>query len=125
MATSRMRGLSSTVLAHPCYYPRVRLISRAPTTMARFDQLTSAEQLDRLTELALEDLYRILAVPLHVRPQSEWPMWLRAKVQAGQLVLAARLRVDEASLRQHEVDILPKLIEQIRQAKLENPALDL
>ena len=57
MVTSRMRGLSSTALAHPCYYPRVRLISRAPTK-ARFDQLTSAEQLDRLTELALEDLYR-------------------------------------------------------------------
>ena len=93
--------------------------------MARFDQLTSAEQLNRLTELALEDLYRILAVPLHVRPHSEWPMWLRAKVQAGQLVLAARLRVDEDSLRKRELDALPKLIEQIRQAKLENPALDL
>jgi len=124
MATPRMRGLSSTVLAHPCYYPRVRLISRAPT-MARFDQLTSAEQLNRLTELALEDLYRILAVPLHVRPHSEWPMWLRAKVQAGQLVLAARLRVDEDSLRKRELDALPKLLEQIRQAKIENPALDL
>jgi len=67
----------------------------------------------------------LLAVPLHVRPQSEWPMWLRAKVQAGQLVLAARLRVDEGSLRKRELDALPKLLEQIRQAKIENPALDL
>ena len=76
-------------------------------------------------ELALEDFYRILAVPLHVRPQSEWPMWLRAKLRVGQLVLAARLRVDEASLRKREVDILPKLLDQIRQAKADNPALDL
>ena len=93
--------------------------------MARFDQLTSAEQLNRLTELALADFHDILAMPLHVRPQSEWPMWLLAKLRVGQAVLAARLRVDEASLRKRELDALPKLLEQIRQAKIESPALDL
>lgn len=52
-------------------------------------------------------------------------MWLRAKLQAGQLVLAARLRVDEDALRKRETDALPKLLEKIRLAKQDNQALDL
>jgi hypothetical protein len=65
--------------------------------MPRFGQLTPAEQLNELTGLALQDFYGILAVPLHMCPASEWPMWLRAKVRAGAYVLSAKLRVDEAS----------------------------
>jgi hypothetical protein len=93
--------------------------------MQRFSDLTPAEQLNHLTELALANLYHILAVPLHARPQIEWPMWLRAKVQAGHLILSASLRVDEASLRKCELDALPRLMEAIAKAKADNPALDL
>jgi hypothetical protein len=52
-------------------------------------------------------------------------MWLRAKLRAGGYVIAAKLRVDEAALRKREMDALPKLIEQIAQAKLADPALNL
>lgn len=50
-------------------------------------------------------------------------MWLRAKLRAGKEVLAARLRVDENSMRRQELDVLPELIRQMAQAKAENPAL--
>lgn len=73
----------------------------------------------------LLDFEQIMAVPLHVRPVSEWPMWLRAKLRAGGHLLSARLRVDEAALKKRQLDVLPKLLEQIRQAKKDNPALDL
>ena len=39
--------------------------------------------------------------------------------------LAARMRVDEASLRTRELDVLPKLLEKIKKAKQDDPALDL
>jgi hypothetical protein len=93
--------------------------------MPRFTDLTPAEQLNHLTELALQDFHNILAVPLHVRPQYEWPMWLRAKIRAGGYVLAAKLRVDEASLRKRELDALPRLLQQIAKANADDPALDL
>jgi hypothetical protein len=57
------------------------------------------EQLNELARLALADFHHILAVPLHERPNSEWPMWLRAKIRASAYILSAKLRVDEASLR--------------------------
>ena len=95
------------------------------TLMPRFTDLTPAEKLNHLTELALENFHSILAVPLHVRPVEDRAMWLRAQVRAGAYVLAARLRVDEDALRKRELDALPKLLERIRQAKADNPALDL
>jgi hypothetical protein len=52
-------------------------------------------------------------------------MWLRAKLRAGAYVLSAKLRVDEASLRRRELDALPKLLDAIRRAKANDPALDL
>lgn len=52
-------------------------------------------------------------------------MWLRAKLRAGGYVLAAKLRVDEAALRKREMDALPKLLEQIAQAKKQDPSLNL
>jgi hypothetical protein len=93
--------------------------------MPRFTDLTPAEPLNRLTELTLVDFHYILAVPLQARPVAEWPMWLAAKAKAGHLILAAKLRVDEASLRKRELGALPKLLEKIEQAKRDNPALDL
>ena len=66
-----------------------------------------------------------MAVPLHRRPQSEWGMWLRAKVRVGAYILSARMRVDENSLRQRQLDALPKLLDQIERAKRADPALDL
>lgn len=81
--------------------------------------------MNELTALALQDYHRILAVPLHARPPGEIGMWLKAKLRAGRDVLAARLRVDEASLRKRELDVLPELIEMIQQAKKANPKLDL
>src|SRR5258708_102663 len=91
----------------------------------RFDLLRPAEQLNHLTYLTLRDFYSILAVPLHCRPVAEWPMWLRAKVRTGAYVLSARLRVDESSLRQRQLDALPKLLDQIEKAKKAHPSLDL
>ena len=64
-------------------------------------------------------------VPLHARPLNEWPMWLRAKLRAGRDVLGARLRVDEASLKRRELDVLPELLEMIKTAKAAKPELDL
>jgi hypothetical protein len=81
--------------------------------------------LNHLTTLAMQDFNRVLGVPLHHRPLPEWPMWLRAKMRASGYVLAAKLRVDEASLRKRELDALPKLLERIEQAKKDNPALEL
>jgi hypothetical protein len=52
-------------------------------------------------------------------------MWLRAKLRAGGYVLGAKLRVDEASLRKRELDVLPRLLEKIAKAKQDNPALNL
>jgi hypothetical protein len=52
-------------------------------------------------------------------------MWLRAKVRTGAYILSARLRVDESSLRQRQLDALPKLLDQIAKAKMADPALDL
>jgi hypothetical protein len=81
--------------------------------------------LNELTGLALQDYHRVLAIPLHNRPRDEWPMWLRAKLRAGRDVLAARLRVDENSLRKRSLDVLPELLKMIADAKQENPKLDL
>jgi hypothetical protein len=52
-------------------------------------------------------------------------MWLRAKVRTGAYILSARLRVDESSLRQRQLDALPKLLDQIAKAKRANPSLNL
>jgi hypothetical protein len=90
-----------------------------------FAELEPAEQLDQLTKLALSDYNRILAIPLHHRPRDEWGMWLRAKLRASRDVLAARLRVDENSLRRKQLDALPELLRMMAEAKAENPKLDL
>jgi hypothetical protein len=52
-------------------------------------------------------------------------MWLKAKLRAGRDVLAARLRVDENSLRKRQLDVLPELLKMMADAKRENPKLDL
>jgi hypothetical protein len=52
-------------------------------------------------------------------------MWLRAKLRASRDVLAARLRVDENSLRRKQLDALPELLRMMAEAKAENPKLDL
>ena len=78
-----------------------------------------------LTGLALDNWHEVMAIPLHRRPPGELGMWLRAKLRAGRDIIAARLRVDENSLRRRSLDTLPQLLEQIRQAKERNPDLEL
>lgn len=58
-------------------------------------------------------------------PSHEWPMWLRARQRAGRDMLAATLRVEERSLRRRTLDVLPQLLEEIRQARTAHPELEL
>jgi len=51
-------------------------------------------------------------------------MWLRARDRAGRSMLAATLRVEDRTLRQRELDMMPKLLAEIRQLRSRNPALD-
>jgi hypothetical protein len=76
-------------------------------------------------ELGLDNWHNVLAVPLHMRPQDEIGMWLRAKLRAGRDAIAAKLRVQEADLTKKAVDMLPDLLKAIAQAKRENPALEI
>lgn len=78
-----------------------------------------------LTGLALDAWHSVMAIPLHARPAHETGMWLRAKLRAGRDIIATRLRADENSLRQRQLDSLPELMEAIRVAKERDPALDL
>jgi hypothetical protein len=90
-----------------------------------FDKLEPAEQLAENTRLYLKHCHEILSTPLHVYPTSEWPMWLRAKQRAGRDMLAGTLRVEERSLRRRQLDVLPQLLECIREARAADPAIDL
>lgn len=71
----------------------------------------------------MEDMHRVLSVPLHSRPAAEWGMWLRAKLRTGRDVLGARLRVDENALKMRQMDVLPELIRKIREARESNSQL--
>lgn len=76
-----------------------------------------------LTELSLRHYHEILLIPIHNRPANELTLWLRAKLRATRDILNARIRVDEASLKRRELDVLPELIKMMREARQENPHL--
>lgn len=65
----------------------------------------------------------MLLIPIHNRPPAELTLWLRAKLRASRDVLAARMRVDEASLKRRELDVLPELIRMMHEARERNPHL--
>jgi hypothetical protein len=76
-----------------------------------------AERLDDLTHLALENILEVLAVPLHMRPPAEQKQWLQAKQRAWADVLRTRLHVDDHILKKQRIDMLPKLLEELKRTK--------
>jgi hypothetical protein len=76
-----------------------------------------AERLDDLTHLALENILEVLAVPLHMRATGEQMHWLKAKQRAWADVLRTRLHVDDHILKKQRIDMLPKLLEELKRTK--------
>lgn len=62
-------------------------------------------------------------MPLHMHPPNEVKMWVMAKNKAASETLRLRTRVDEQALKRQKLDALPKLLEEIRRAKADNPQL--
>ncbi len=50
-------------------------------------------------------------------------MWLRAKLRVLDRVLLTQTRVDENRLKARKLDVLPRLLEAIAEAKRVNPQL--
>ncbi len=65
----------------------------------------------------------VLSTPLHHVPDNERKMFFNGKLRAARDVFYGRMRIDEHALKRQKLDEIPKLLEEIRQAKLDNPAL--
>jgi len=82
-----------------------------------------SEKLERNVSVALDRDYEILAIPPHLRPPDELAMWLRAILRASESSKRTLTKVDENRMRRQKLDVLPKLMEKIKEAKAKNPNL--
>ena len=110
--------------AHLALPPPTREEQMLQETVA-FPAFNPAEKLDELVHLSLENYWEVLKVPLHRRPPEEQMAWLRAQMRANRDVLMAKIRVDDQVMKRHKLDALPALLEEIREAKRQNPKLAL
>jgi hypothetical protein len=82
-----------------------------------------AERLDELLTLALDNYFGTLKVPLHHRPVAERSLWARLQARAARDIVQTKLRLGDQQLKRQKLDALPKLLEEIRAAKRDNPRL--
>ena len=98
-------------------------VAAEATVVAPSATLAPPEKLHRLTHKSLDTYDEVLSTPLHHLPDRERKMFLSAKMRAARDVFYGRMRIDEQALKRQKLDALPKLLEEIRQAKAANPAL--
>jgi hypothetical protein len=82
-----------------------------------------AERLDELLTLSLDNYFNTLKVPLHHRPVAERSLWARLQARAARDIVQTKLRLGDQQLKRQKLDALPKLLEEIRAAKRDNPRL--
>ena len=85
----------------------------------RDEVLDASENLDNLTQVALDKALEILQLPLR-QGAEDFGSVLRAQVAQVQAILTTQVRVDEGRFKKKQVDTLGKLIEMIKseEAKL-------
>ena len=84
--------------------------------------MTPAELLSEVAELGLKWWRSVLLTPVHMLQPWQQAMWIRAKNQAANHVMTARLRVDDRIFHEKQDSLLPELLRRMAEAA-RNPRL--
>lgn len=88
-------------------------IAAIPHNPKPFDHQSDAEQHETLTRMALKKQHQILAIKLPEHDDPNYGRVMAIQVELSNHIVKTRLRIDEAALREHNVDRVAAALETI------------